>query len=148
MPARKYAHAQDLRKGRWSATGQIYHITICTRQREPVFRDFQNARRLIGILRGEEDRRVASTLAFVIMPDHLHWLMQLEQGELSVVVGRVKSLTARLIGRPVWQQGFHDHALRREDDIRDIARYIVANPLRAGLVGDIRHYPHWGAIWL
>ena len=148
MSAWKHAHAQDLRKGRWSTTGQIYHITTCTRHRKPIFADFRNARLLIEALRRESNLSFAFTLAFVIMPDHMHWLMQLEQGELSSVVGRIKSLTSRSIGQPIWQAGFHDHALRREEDIRDIARYIVANPLRAGLVEDIRHYPHWDAIWL
>ncbi len=51
-------------------------------------------------------------------------------------------------GSPVWQQGFHDHALRREEDAVHVARYIVANPLRAGLVGRIGDYPLWDAAWL
>ena len=29
-----------------------------------------------------------------------------------------------------------------------MARYIVANPLRAGLVWDIGSYPHWDCIWM
>jgi len=48
----------------------------------------------------------------------------------------------------VWQPGFHDHALRKEEDVRAVARYVVANPLRAGLVQRIGDYPHWNAIWL
>jgi hypothetical protein len=32
--------------------------------------------------------------------------------------------------------------------LRDIARYIIANPLRAGLAESIGDYPHWDAIWL
>jgi REP element-mobilizing transposase RayT len=51
-------------------------------------------------------------------------------------------------GIPRWQEGFHDHALRREEDLRDIARYIVLNPVRAGLVRNIREYPLWDAVWL
>jgi hypothetical protein len=38
--------------------------------------------------------------------------------------------------------------LRRQDDVRAVARYIVANPLRAGLVRDIGDYSHWDAVWL
>jgi REP element-mobilizing transposase RayT len=52
------------------------------------------------------------------------------------------------LGRPVWQNGFHDHALRQEEDLAEVARYIVANPLRAGLVERLGDYPHWHAIWL
>jgi len=47
----------------------------------------------------------------------------------------------------VWQEGFHDHALRREEDLQATARYIIGNPVRAGLVPSVRDYPHWDAIW-
>ena len=42
----------------------------------------------------------------------------------------------------------YDHALRADEDVLAAARYIVANPLRAGLVGSIRDYPFWDAVWL
>lgn len=148
MRSNQLFHAADLRKGRWSCPGQIYHITTCTRQRQPIFQDFDNARKLINVLGREALSGTVSTLAFVVMPDHLHWLMQLHKHELSTVVGRLKSLSSRWIGLPVWQSGFHDHALRSEENIRSIARYIIANPVRAGLVKDVRYYPHWDAIWL
>jgi REP element-mobilizing transposase RayT len=57
----------------------------------------------------------------------------------------------QLLGRssnPVWQRGFHDHALRRDEDIVRVARYIVANPLRAGLVSRIGDYPLWDSVWV
>ena len=38
--------------------------------------------------------------------------------------------------------------LRKEEDILEIARYIVANPLRAGLVKKLNDYPLWDAIWV
>jgi REP element-mobilizing transposase RayT len=89
------------------------------------------------------------------MPDHVHWLMQLSDGQdLSKNVQKVKSLTTRGLraqgaapGR-IWQPGFHDRALRREEDLRNVARYVVANPLRAGMVRSLREYPLWDAIWL
>ena len=46
------------------------------------------------------------------------------------------------------QAGYYDHALRQEEDMQKIARYIVANPIRAGLVNKVGDYPHWDAIWL
>jgi len=47
----------------------------------------------------------------------------------------------------MWQDGFHDHAIRKEEDLADIARYVVANPLRAGLVRRIGDYSLWDSIW-
>lgn len=48
----------------------------------------------------------------------------------------------------LWQPGFHDRAIRRQQDVRKAARYIVANPLRAGLVTDVLKYPYWDAVWM
>jgi len=43
---------------------------------------------------------------------------------------------------------YHDRALRREYDVVRVARYIIANPLRAGLVDKVGDYPHWDAVWV
>jgi putative transposase len=48
----------------------------------------------------------------------------------------------------LWQKGYHDRAIRREEDLLAVARYIVANPLRAGLVKRVGDYPLWDAVWL
>jgi putative transposase len=59
-----------------------------------------------------------------------------------------KGRTAHAIGEPIWQANYHDHAIRQDEDMRKIARYIVANPLRAGLVESINDYPLWDAVWM
>ena len=142
-------HGKDLRKGRVSLPGQAYHITTITLDRRPVFSDLRSARLLINALRAAQTRDEATTLDVVVMPDHLHWLLQLEADtSLSAVVGAVKAVTAHGLGARVWQGGFHDHALRQEEDLAKLARYIVANPLRAGLVQRVGDYPHWDAVWL
>ncbi|MGQ0528561.1 MAG: REP-associated tyrosine transposase, partial [Panacagrimonas sp.] len=97
----------------------------------------------------------SQTLCWVLMPDHLHWLLALgDNTELSRVVGRFKSASAARInlaldrvGVPVWARAYHDHAVRHDEDVETVARYIVGNPLRAGLREDIGHYPHWDAAW-
>jgi hypothetical protein len=38
--------------------------------------------------------------------------------------------------------------MRKDQDLQVAARYIVANPLRAGLVKRVGDYPLWDAIWL
>jgi REP element-mobilizing transposase RayT len=89
------------------------------------------------------------------MPDHLHWLIQLNQRwPLPRVVKTLKARSSLTINRhlgqhgSLWQKAYYDHAVRKDEDIRTIARYIVANPLRAGLVQDIGDYPHWDCIWM
>jgi putative transposase len=71
-----------------------------------------------------------------------------ERATLSTVVGTVKAVTAHRLGRRCWQSGFYDHAVRRDEDLVRLTRYVIANPLRAGLVTRIGDYPHWDAIWL
>ena len=142
-------HAHRLRAGRYSQAGRIYLVTTVTRHRRPVFRSLPAARCLIRTLQEEQRRGRADTLAFVVMPDHLHWLLQLAgPADLSQVIQAVKSVTAHRIGGKIWQDGFHDHALRKDENLLKTARYIVANPLRAGLVTRLGDYPHWDAIWL
>jgi REP element-mobilizing transposase RayT len=120
-----------------------------------VFADLGNGRILLKSLKHQHDRGHVESLCFVIMPDHLHWLLQLgSDRSLSDVIGVVKSFSAYTLnaklnerGR-IWQPGFHDHALREEEDLQAVARYIVANPLRAGLVSRIGDYSLWDAVWL
>lgn len=142
-----------LRKGRYSIPNQIYLITAATNNRTPVFKDWKLARLVVHTLRRYHG--AAHTLCYVIMPDHLHWLMQLKTPlSLSQVVAGVQGASSREIQRiakvhgPIWQSGFHDHALRSEKAVLPTARYIVANPLRAGLVKRIGDYPLWDAVWL
>ncbi|MNJ50514.1 Transposase IS200 like protein [compost metagenome] len=143
-----------LRRGRVSIPGQLYLLTTTVEHRRPIFRDFDLARLLVAQLRYAQDKCLARSLAWVVMPDHLHWLVELQQETLEVLMRRMKSRSTCLINRSqqsrgrLWQQGFHDRALRREDDVQAVARYIVGNPLRAGLVSRIGDYPHWDAIWL
>ncbi|MFA6232361.1 MAG: hypothetical protein WC617_19640 [Rhodanobacter sp.] len=48
-----------------------------------------------------------------------------------------------------WERSFHDHApLRADEDITCVARYLVANPVRAGLADGVLAYPYWNAVWL
>lgn len=147
-PTPRY-RSKNLRQGRHSQPGQIYLITTVTQHRQPVFADFHAARTLIQALRAAQTNCQADTLAYVVMPDHLHWLISLCEGaHLSTVVQTAKSVTSHRLGRKIWQHGYHDRALRQEEDLPAAARYLVANPLRAGLTQTLATYPHWDAIWL
>jgi REP element-mobilizing transposase RayT len=144
-----------LRAGRYSGRNQIYLVTTCTRDRYPWFADLYSGRKVVNSIRYQDDCGHTVTLAFVVMPDHLHWLLQLcGNRTLSVCVQNVKAFSSREVNLlmqrqgPVWQKGFHDHGLRSEEDVVSIARYVVANPIRAGLVRTFGKYSLWDAIWL
>ena len=152
MPELKHAHR--LRTGRYSEAGQIYLLTAVLLNREPLFGNFKNGRLVVDAFRTAEREEFATSLAWVVMPDHFHWLIELKNTQLSTLMARTKSRVAVTVNRsirrqgPVWQHGYHDRAIRKEEDLQAVARYIVANPLRAGLVEKIGDYPLWDAIWL
>ena len=147
-------HGHALRSGRVSEANRAYLLTTVTHQRHTIFQDWRLARLLIADMRRLHDQQLVQSLAWVVMPDHLHWLIQLQEIPLPKLVLQLKSRSAIAINKArnasgrVWQKGFHDHALRKEEGLTATARYIVANPLRAGLVQRVGDYPHWDAIWL
>ena len=147
------AHA--LRTGRFSEVGRVYLVTTVTQARAPLFTDFRLARLTIRALQAPDAVGTCRTLAFVLMPDHLHWLLELRGASLSQLLGSFKATASAAINREMgspsvqrWQKGFHDHAVRQEEDLATLARYAVANPLRAGIARGVGSYPHWDAVWV
>ena len=96
--------------------------------------------------------------AFVVMPNHVHGIIFINQPDmssandpvgagfkpaptpkrgLSEVVRAFKTFSARAIntlrgtpGVPVWQRGYFDHVIRDETDLENVRAYIETNPLR------------------
>lgn len=144
-----------LRIGRHSTSGGIYLVTFTTIGREPLFGDFAIASETARELSGASTWPDARLLAWVLMPDHWHGLVELGSREpLARCVARVKSATTRCVNRSrgsrgsIWSDGYHDRGLRRDEDLVAYARYIVMNPLRAGIARRVGNYPFWDAIWL
>lgn len=145
-----------LRKGRTSIPGQPYLLTTVCHARRPWFGAWQVASSTCAALAEHRLWRDSQPLCWVLMPDHLHVLLGLGASEpLPRLVQRLKAVTARATkeasgqaGNPVWMAGYHDRALRLDEDIRAAARYLVANPLRAGLATRPGDYPYWDATWL
>jgi REP element-mobilizing transposase RayT len=144
-----------LRRGRVSLPGQVYHISAATLDRTPWFANFHVACEVVRAFRGPGVLGDARLLAWVLMPDHVHWLLETGEGApVERTVARMKSASAvqanRVLSRagPLWYPAFHGRAVQHEDDTRAVARHIVANPLRAGLVERIGDYPFWDCAWL
>jgi putative transposase len=143
-----------LRRGRVSIPGQIYLLTTTTCHRFRLFVDTASARTVSQVIHSTSIWGDSRLLAWVLMPDHWHGLLQLGDEPLGVVMNRFKGGTSRALhaaGKmegPPWARSFHDHALRSGEDVRKVARYIVANPIRAGLVDNVLGYPYWNAVWL
>ncbi len=117
----KASGTKALRKVRCSISRQVYSITSVCINREKVFAAYKNARLAAQALNSKMLWPDAKCLAWVVMPDHMHVLVELGGEELlSLVVQRIKSLIAAAINRernrrqPVWQRGYYDHAIERK----------------------------------
>ena len=143
-----------LRIGRFSQQNGIYLVTSVTVERNPVFAEWQVACAAVRAFTAPSLLKDSRLLCWVLMPDHAHWLIQLgADTDLGRLVGAMKSASAREVRRrgfacQVWARGYHDRAIRRDEDLLSVARYIVANPLRAGLVSRFGDYPFWDSVYL
>lgn len=145
-------------KGYDYSTPGAYFITICTKDRKRTLSDIAVGEglappetHLTAIGRTAEAQLLAiekrfpsvSIRKYVIMPNHIHLLLVLEEraGGASPsptvpdVIGAFKSVTTRLCRThgfqgPVFQRSFHDHVIRGEADYREIWEYIDGNPAR------------------
>jgi len=141
----------QLRLGRQSIENQVYLLTFTTHMRVKHFQKWENARRLSQCIESGTIQKESKVLCWVIMPDHVHLLMQLGNSDtISNYIRRLKAGVKRqlLINDKLWAKGFHDRAIRKESELLPAARYIVANPLRAGLVKSVNDYPFWNSVWV
>ncbi len=148
MPTRKSIRMPP---SAYRESGQIFSVTITTARRISVFADLDFGHECIALLRAAHDAGRIRVYAYCLMPDHVHLLLGIgSASDLTSEIGRWKSLCSnvrRRIGgaERMWQRSFYDHALRKEEDVRVVARYILENPIRAGLVERSKDYPLSGS---
>ena len=131
-----------------------YFLTFCCRDRLAVFKDAQIAEQTLTQFRHTSTLDRFAILAYCLMPDHAHLLCEGLSGEsdfkhfAKMAKQRSGGLFARTQHAPLWQGGYYERVLREEDDVRALARYIVNNPVRAGLVESPEAYPFVGSdVW-
>lgn len=146
---------------RMFAEGGTFFITIVTHQRVRIFdspQAVQLLRNVLGQVRGE---RPFELLGAVVLPDHLHWLIRLPEGDsdYSSRVGRIKALFTKqwrsvAVAKPlnasrqkhregsVWQRRFWEHTIRDEDDFASHLDYIHYNPVKHELASCPHIWPY------
>ena len=128
-----------------------YLITSVTRNRSPSFRDHDFAQATAKQIPPFFSSRDFAVSAYCLMPDHVHLLLEgtTDAADLREAVRVWKQLVGYAwkcrTNTHLWQIGFHDHVLRETDDTRAVVRYLLNNPVRAGLVQDPSKYPWSGS---
>ena len=127
--------------------GDPFHVNIATAHRREVFRDPRLAVMVTRRLDAQMWERGGPVLAFCVRYDHLH-VELIANPDLILWVRLFKSATAAQAARiglqgQLWQRGFHDRCLARGyRTLAEVARYIVENPVRAGLVQRAEDWPY------
>jgi putative transposase len=151
MKPQKGSHS--LRKGRTSIQNQYYLITTAVHERRPALNHREAAQLVLSTLHWLESQKRIVLDAAVIMPDHLHFVAGLRQDSLDRLMHSLKSYTAKKINALLkrqgafWQPQYHDHALRKDEDLNEVVLYTLNNPVRAELVDDFHEYPYWYCRW-
>jgi putative transposase len=84
------------------------------------------------------------------MPDHLHLLVQGidDQSTLLPFIKLVRQRASHASRRPragiLWQDGYFERTLRRDEDLTSVAAYIAHNPVRARFIERAENWPYSG----
>ena len=129
----------------------LYLVTCCILQRKHLLAFEDTHQAFVEYARGNVPRNLLVG-DYVLMPDHLHFFVQL-QAESSIrdfVRLMKQSLSKTFKDRreryPFWQPGFFDHVLRSSEDYAEKWEYVRDNPVRAGLVKRVGEWPYQGEI--
>jgi putative transposase len=129
------------------STPRAYFITICLHEGKYVFSDKKIAEAVIKCLKENKAKANFKIYIYCLMPDHLHILLNPGDSNMSVprFIQTFKSQTGfwykKQHGTSLWQRGFYDHIVRKNESLIKIAQYILDNPVRKKLVERIEHYP-------
>ncbi|MEW6412910.1 MAG: transposase [Candidatus Zixiibacteriota bacterium] len=124
---------------RYHRKDDLIFLTHVTHERMPILLD--NSDLLLDSLARHTKTWSAEVLAWVILPDHFHLLLDIRQSELSSLMRKVKlsfsagyRIRQALDRGRVWQNRFYDHIIRDADDLNRHIDYIHYNPVKHGLV--------------
>ncbi|MHB9133692.1 MAG: REP-associated tyrosine transposase [Armatimonadota bacterium] len=159
-PHRK-SHRLDLPQ--YSLSEHEYFFTICARHQKTPFTDPALAAAIIDALMWRRQKHHWRIFCYCLMPDHLHFILQLQEAELRLrnggirgfalestldQVGDFKSYTTSQIWWPqggnglLWQKSSYDKVIRCNDSVESAVSYVLNNSVRKGLVETWSDYPY------
>jgi putative transposase len=141
-PARNASAASILNPSR------TFFVTTKTAMRKRLLQSERNAELLVDVLRSLVAERKFKLLDFVVMPDHVHLLIEVA-GDMTIekamqfVKGRFSHRLSHEFGFKggVWQRGFTEVQVMNQQSLEAHRAYIGENPVRAGLARSAEEYP-------
>ena len=123
----------------------VYFVTLCVDGRRPVLADGATFEAIKATTADLRRWRITSG---VVMPDHVHFsITPVEDRALTpgdFASGFKRLLRKRLVSQKwEWQRGCFDRLLRSSENAQEKWMYMEQNPVRVGLVKDIRDWPYY-----
>jgi len=128
-----------------------YSLTFCTNWKRPLFDDAAAVELVLSQFLRIADKEQFAILAYCFMPDHVHVLIEglSENSDAKKFITKSKQCSAHAYAKRsrarLWQPFGYEHILRDDESAVRAARYIVENPVRAGLVNTVLEYPFAGS---
>ncbi|NNE92543.1 MAG: hypothetical protein HKN23_12925 [Verrucomicrobiales bacterium] len=154
-PKRELAERKWLRHETppWVDRDSVFFLTICVQDRDSSsLVDPRRGERILEAARHYHDTRRWWMNLILLMPDHVHCLVQFPDSDGTGNASMKKTVAnwKRYLAANesiVWQKGFFDHRIRNSKSLRDKAHYIRQNPVRAELVARPEDWPYSGGAW-
>ena len=129
-----------------------YSLTFCTDHRRHLFTRPPVVELVLARISRVAKEHEFDVIAYCFMPDHLHLLIEgkSDQSDCKKFIARAKQYSAFFYSRTyhsvLWQRYGFEHVLRSEEVSWVVARYILENPIRAGMVRRVEDYPFAGSL--
>jgi putative transposase len=134
-------------QGRYS-----YFLTFVTHERAPVFAVAASVELVLTQVTRASREKQFELLVYCFMPDHVHLIVSglADGSNLKTFTKLAKQYSGYYYARGhrqqrLWQHGSNDHIVRDEVDLLERLRYVVNNPVTAGLVERAEEYPFLGS---
>ncbi len=109
-----------------------------------------SANRMIEAMGRMAGRHNVSVHAYCIMPDHVHFVVSCagEGGDIRKWIRYTKRQTAGALGiAGLWQRSYWDRHARKDDDVKEMVRYALCNPVRRELCDRFEAWPYSWSEW-
>lgn len=127
--------------------GAVYHVTSRGDRREPIYRDDEDREAHLAVIAQAMERFDAQALAYCLMGNHYHLVLQTRQANLSRLMRQVNGVYTQAFNRRhglaghLFQGRFKAILVDRDAYLLALCRYVERNPVAAGLVATVREWP-------
>jgi len=126
--------------------GAVYHLTARGNERQAIFLDDTDRRRFLSLLGREVHQQGWFCHAYCLMGNHYHLLIETPRGNLTKGMRRLNGTYSQSVNRRhqrvghLFQGRYHAVVVDREPYLLELCRYIVLNPVRAGVTQAARDW--------